>query len=51
MEDAREELIEKIEEARKRLNDSIDSKEQYENIYRNSIELDELLNRFVTAKV
>lgn len=50
MVNAREELIEKIERARKRLNDSIDRQERYENIYQNSIELDELLNQFVVAK-
>lgn len=43
----REELIEKIEAARKKLNDSIDRKERYEDIYRYSIELDELLNQYV----
>lgn len=51
MVNAREELIEKIEKARKRLNDSIDKNERYEDIYRNSIELDELLNQFVVVKV
>lgn len=46
---SREELIEKIEEARKVLNDSIDEKKQYEEVYNNSVELDSLIEQYIVA--
>ncbi|MEG0216421.1 MAG: Spo0E family sporulation regulatory protein-aspartic acid phosphatase, partial [Hungatella sp.] len=42
---SKEELIKKIEQARALLNRSIDAKEQYEEIYRNSIQLDSLIEQ------
>lgn len=50
MVNTREELIERIEMARQKLNDSIDKKERYDRIYQYSIELDELLNQYVVAE-
>ena len=41
--ESREELVNRIEEARKRLNGSIDGKEAYDLIYRYSVELDRLI--------
>ena len=41
--ESREELVNRIEEARKRLNGSIDGKEEYDLIYRYSVELDRLI--------
>ena len=38
MELGREELVRAIESARSRLNESIDGKERYEQIYQNSVE-------------
>lgn len=42
-------LIEKIETSRARLNQSIDSKEDYETIYHNSVELDKLIEQYILA--
>lgn len=47
--EARDELVEKIEEARRKLNDSIDSKEDYDVIYRYSVELDRLIEQYIVA--
>lgn len=47
--EARDELVEKIEKARKKLNDSIDAKEDYEVIYRYSVELDHLIEQYIVA--
>lgn len=47
---AKEELIEKIEAAREKLNCSIDKREAYNNIYQYSVELDELLNQYVVLE-
>lgn len=51
MEKSKEELIliEKIENSRIRLNRSIDSKEDYEIIYRCSVELDRLIEQYIGA--
>ena len=46
---SREELIRKIEAARKRLNESIDNKVQYEEIYNNSLKLDHLIEQYIVA--
>lgn len=40
-------LIENIEESRKRLNDSIDAKDDYDTIYRHSVELDRLIEQYI----
>jgi len=47
--ESREELVDRIEEARKKLNDSIDEKEPYDLIYRYSVELDRLIERYMAA--
>ena len=40
-------LIENIEKSRKRLNDSIDAKDDYDTIYRYSVELDRLIEQYI----
>ena len=47
--ESREELLNQIEEARKRLNGSIDGKESYDLIYRYSVELDRLIEQYMDA--
>ena len=42
-------LIEKIEAARRQLNDSIDAKKDYDIIYQYSVELDHLIERYIVA--
>lgn len=42
-------LIEKIEAARSRLNESIDSMKDYEIIYQYSVELDHLIEQYIVA--
>ena len=42
-------LIEEIEAARKKLNDSIDAKKDYDTIYRYSVELDQLIELYIVA--
>lgn len=42
-------LIENIEKSRKKLNDSIDAKEDYDTIYRYSVELDRLIEQYIVA--
>lgn len=49
MEKSKEELIEKIEQFRARLDRSIELKEDYETIYRHSIELDQLIEQYINA--
>lgn len=46
---SKEELAVSIEEAREKLNKSIDSKETYEIIYQHSIELDHLIEQYIGA--
>lgn len=46
---SKEELVMKIETAREKLNKSIDSKRQYEEIYQNSIELDQLIELYIVS--
>lgn len=43
------ELIQEIEAARERLNNSIDQKEAYNMIYQLSVELDNLLDQYIVA--
>ena len=45
--ESRKELVDRIEEARKRLNGSIDGKEAYDLIYRYSVELDQLIAQYM----
>ena len=45
----REELVQKIESARKKLNQSIDEKRRYEEIYQDSVRLDELIEQYIVA--
>ena len=47
--ESREELVNQIEEARKRLNGSIDRKEAYDLIYQYSVELDRLIEQYMEA--
>lgn len=47
--ESREELVNQIEEARKRLNRSIDGKEAYDLIYQYSVELDRLIEQYMEA--
>lgn len=47
--ESREELVNQIEEARKRLNGSIDGKEAYDRIYQYSVELDRLIEQYMEA--
>lgn len=49
MECAKEELITKIESARLILNRSIDEKREYQEIYKNSIELDALIEQYIMS--
>ena len=46
----RDELIARIESARKKLNQSIDEKRRYEEIYQDSIRLDELIEQYIVAR-
>ena len=45
----RDELIVQIESARKKLNQSIDEKRRYEEIYQDSVRLDELIEQYIVA--
>lgn len=45
---SKEELVEMIERARQDLNQSIDARENYESIYKNSVELDGLIDQYIT---
>lgn len=49
MRDAKEELVKNIETARERLDSSIEKKERYEIIYRNSVELDRLIELYIAS--
>ncbi len=49
MNGTKEELIERIEAARKYLNDSIDKKEKYDKIYEYSLALDRLIELYIVA--
>ena len=45
----REELITRIEETRRKLNQSIEQREKYEVIYRQSVELDGLIEQYIVS--
>lgn len=49
MQISKENLILEIEAARIALNESIDSKEEYDKIYENSTELDRLIGQYIVA--
>lgn len=49
MEGSKERLMGLIEEARKKLDNSIDAKEPYEVIYQYSVELDRLIEQYILA--
>ena len=46
---SKEELIRKIEEAREKLDKSIDEKARYEEIYQKSMKLDGLIELYIAA--
>lgn len=46
---SKDELVQKIELTREKLNKSIDLKEKYEEIYRYSVELDRLIELYIVA--
>ena len=46
----RDELIVQIESARRKLNQSIDEKRRYEEIYQDSVRLDELIEQYIVAE-
>ena len=50
MTSSKEELIQQIEVARKALDQSIDEKRQYDEIYKNSVELDSLIEQYIVAE-
>ena len=49
MANAKEELVEKIERVRKKMDLCIERREEYRKIYEYSVELDELLNQYIVA--
>ncbi|MCI8268374.1 MAG: Spo0E family sporulation regulatory protein-aspartic acid phosphatase [Lachnospiraceae bacterium] len=46
---AKEELVRDIEQARERLDSSIERKEDYEAIYQNSLDLDRLIEQYIAS--
>ncbi len=46
---SKDELITRIEEARERLNRSIDREEDSDTIYERSVELDRLIEQYIAA--
>lgn len=46
---SKEELVQMIEVARAKLNKSIDLKAKYEEIYRYSVELDQLIELYIVS--
>lgn len=46
---SKEELVQKIELARKVLNKSIDEKKEYDEVYQNSVVLDLLIEQYIVA--
>ncbi|MCI8659658.1 MAG: Spo0E family sporulation regulatory protein-aspartic acid phosphatase [Lachnospiraceae bacterium] len=49
MKGAKEELVRNIEQARERLDNSIEKKEDYESIYQNSVDLDRLIEQYIAS--
>lgn len=50
MGNAKEDLVAAIEKARTRLNESIESRERYETIYQESVELDRLIELYLVSE-
>jgi len=50
MKNPKEEMVKAIEYARERLNKSIEQGEAYECIYKNSVELDHLIELYIVAE-
>lgn len=46
---AKEDLIRDIEQARERLDSSIEKNEDYEAIYQNSVDLDRLIEQYIAS--
>ena len=46
---AKEELIQAIEQARRALNESLDSDAGYDEIYRNRVTLDKLIEEYIVC--
>lgn len=49
MGNSKEDLVEQIEDTRKKLNTSIDLREDYQETYQISIELDKLIEQYIVA--
>lgn len=49
MKGSKEELTKMIEMSREKLNNSIDQREAYEKIYKNSTELDQLIEQYLVS--
>ena len=49
MRDAKEELVRNSEQAREQLDSSIEKRERYDQIYRNSVELDRLIELYIAS--
>lgn len=49
MNEEKQELINKIETMRKKLNDSMEAKMEYDIIYQYSVELDKLIEQYIVA--
>ena len=47
---SKEELVQKIEAARKKLNRSIENGEEYKTVYQYSVELDHLIETYLLAE-
>ena len=47
---SKEEIVKKIECARDKLNGSIESRQSYETIYQDSVELDRLIEQYIAAE-
>ena len=47
---SKEELVQKIEAARKKLNRSIENGEEYKTVYQYSVELDHLIEAYLLAE-
>lgn len=46
---SKEELVMRIEDARQKLNESINENDEYNDIYQHSIELDQLIEQYIVA--
>lgn len=46
---SKDELVKRIENARQKLNESINENDEYKEIYQHSIELDQLIEEYIVA--